>query len=137
MGTLEFRTALEPVRAKNNHVEFFQGWADDVHFSRKTLEVEEAATDRDYTLGLANIQENREKGRTFDITYDKLVVAVGCYNQTFGTPGVKENAFFLKDMSDSRKIRKRILECRPITPWNGGLRANFIRFRNGRPSINP
>jgi NADH dehydrogenase FAD-containing subunit len=45
-------------------------------------------------------QAEIEKGRMFDITYDKLVVTVGCYSQTFGTPGVKEHAFFLKDVGD-------------------------------------
>jgi NADH dehydrogenase FAD-containing subunit len=47
----------------------------------------------------------------FELNYDKLVVAVGCYSHTFGTPGVRENALFLKDVVDARKIRKRILEC--------------------------
>jgi NADH dehydrogenase FAD-containing subunit len=41
-----------------------------------------------------------------------LVVAVGCYSQTFGTPGVRENALFLKDVGDARRIRKRILDCK-------------------------
>lgn len=53
----------------------------------------------------------KEKGKTFDLTYDKLVVTVGCYSQTFGTPGVKEHAFFLKDIGDARKIRNRLLAC--------------------------
>lgn len=52
-----------------------------------------------------------EKGQVFDLQYDKLVVAVGCYSQTFGTPGVRENAFFLKDVTDAIRIRRRILEC--------------------------
>jgi NADH dehydrogenase FAD-containing subunit len=52
-----------------------------------------------------------KKGKRFELEYDKLVVAVGCYSQTFGTPGVKENALFLKDVGDARKIRKRILDC--------------------------
>lgn len=70
------------------------------------------------------------KGELFDLKYDKLVVAVGCYSQTFKTPyvhgqkssflstltplsnrGVKEYANFLKDVGDARNIRKRILEC--------------------------
>lgn len=50
----------------------------------------------------------------FDVPYDKLVVSVGCYNQTFHTKGVRENAFFLKDVADTRRIRKRILECYEI-----------------------
>lgn len=52
-----------------------------------------------------------QKGRLFNLDYDKLVVAVGCYSQTFNTPGVRENALFLKDVADAIKIRKRILDC--------------------------
>lgn len=52
-----------------------------------------------------------KKGQLFELKYDKLVVSVGCYSQTFNTPGVKEHAFFLKDVGDSRGIRKRVLEC--------------------------
>ena len=41
-GTLEFRTALEPVRSKRKpNIEFMQGWADNVDFGRKTVTVEE------------------------------------------------------------------------------------------------
>ena len=47
---------------------------------------------------------------TFPVNYDKLVIAVGCYSQTFNTPGVKENALFLKDVNDARRIRRRILD---------------------------
>lgn len=38
------------------------------------------------------------------------MIAVGAYAQTFGTPGVKEHATFLKDVSDARRIRMRIIE---------------------------
>ena len=51
-----------------------------------------------------------QKVITFPVKYDKLVIAVGCYSQTFGTPGVKENALFLKDVNDARRIRRRILD---------------------------
>jgi NADH dehydrogenase FAD-containing subunit len=47
----------------------------------------------------------------FELQYDKLVIAVGAYSQTFGTPGVKEHAYFLKDIRDAANIRQRILEC--------------------------
>ena len=50
------------------------------------------------------------KTPTFPVSYDKLVVAVGCYSQTFNTPGVRENALFLKDVNDARRIRRRILD---------------------------
>jgi NADH dehydrogenase FAD-containing subunit len=125
VGTLEFRTALEPVRSRRTKVEFFQGWADDVDFKNKTITIEEAVDDPKQGVALTTdrhageTKEQREmgkkrdveKGKLFDLTYDKLVVTVGCYSQTFGTPGVKEHAFFLKDVGDARRIRNRILAC--------------------------
>ena len=116
VGTLEFRTTLESVRRRSSGVEFFQGWADDVNFDKKCLIVEESAIQRDDSAALtkdidALKQISAKKGKVFEIGYDKLVVAVGCYSQTFGTKGVRENALFLKDVGDARKIRKRILNC--------------------------
>lgn len=125
-GTLEFRTALEPVRSRRTKVEFFQGWADSVDFVTKTLRVEEAVENPWQAMALtADGREDKnadqleqekgaepKKGKMFEMNYDKLVVAVGCYSQTFGTPGVKENAYFLKDIGDARKIRNRMLSCK-------------------------
>lgn len=48
----------------------------------------------------------------YSLDYDTLVIAVGSYSNTFGIPGVKENACFLKDVQDARKIRKRLIECK-------------------------
>ena len=36
---------------------------------------------------------------------------VGGWWVAFDVPGVKENAYFLKDIRDARAIRARILEC--------------------------
>lgn len=45
-GTLEFRTALEPVRSRRGSSPYFlQAWADDVDFFNKTVTLEEAVTD--------------------------------------------------------------------------------------------
>jgi len=112
VGSIEFRTTLESVRARRSGVEFIQGWGNDVNFNKKSLQIEEAATSASTdTAGLYDRDTGPEKGQLFDLKYDKLVVAVGCYSQTFGTPGVKKNALFLKDVTDAVKIRKRALEC--------------------------
>lgn len=125
VGTLEFRTALEPIRSRRTKVEFFQAWADEVDFDSKTLTVEEAVEDPWQGRSLASDRhadespqeraQKREvgvkKGNLFDVKWDKLVVTVGCYSQTFQTPGVKENAFFLKDVGDARRIRNRLYSC--------------------------
>jgi NADH dehydrogenase FAD-containing subunit len=56
VGTLEFRTALEPVRSRRTKVDFFQGWADDVDFKNKTITIEEAV---DEYVGQGRKEEQR------------------------------------------------------------------------------
>ena len=96
-----------------------QAWADTVDFGKKTVRVEESLIDagrgvppgvKTGVLG-APSHETRGTNKNWDVNYDKLVLAVGSYNQTFGTKGVREHAFFLKDIGDARRLRKRILEC--------------------------
>ena len=113
------------MRSHRSSTEFFQGWGDGVDFGAKTLSVEEAVQDPYQGLALTSDrhadespqqrdQERRveaKKGQLFEMKWDKLCIAVGCYSQTFGTPGVKEHAHFLKDVGDARKIRNRLLEC--------------------------
>ncbi|KXT10117.1 hypothetical protein AC579_9710 [Pseudocercospora musae] len=128
VGTLEFRTTLEPVRSFRGRgvgAEYFQGWADKVDFEKKTLAVEESVEDplpsRALTPGpneeKSACQRQEEEGieaktgELFEMGYDKLIISVGCYAQTFNTPGVKENAYFLKDVGDARRIRNRLLSC--------------------------
>lgn len=75
-------------------------------------------------------------GVPFEVPFDKLVIAVGAYSQTFGIPGrvfylccreprthlhrlgrrVKEYVHFLKDVRDARAIRMRVLECVFLEP---------------------
>ena len=56
-------------------------------------------------------QESGIPPRFYKMTYDKLVIACGCYSASFGIPGVAKYAHFLKDIRDARKIRLRLLEC--------------------------
>ena len=97
---------------------FLQAWAEKLDLVRKKITLEEAADDPRQSLAPTEpynvekeVTEAKQQGKLFDMSYDKLVIAVGCYSQTFGTPGVKENAYFLKDVGDARKIRKRLLDC--------------------------
>ncbi|KAK4140335.1 pyridine nucleotide-disulfide oxidoreductase-domain-containing protein [Dichotomopilus funicola] len=119
VGTLEFRTILEPVRRIPGKVGFYQGWADDIDFNRKTIRVETNAAEeaasktvipgpsvRDPTI---EVPGRRPKGDIIDISYDKLVIACGAYSQTFGIDGVRQHAHFLRDIGDARRIRLRVL----------------------------
>ncbi|KAI1866009.1 uncharacterized protein JN550_007987 [Neoarthrinium moseri] len=114
VGTLEFRATLESVRRLGLD-SFHQGWADDIDFTKKTIRVEANTSDdlasRTHLLPTKSSKVQAEKGVMFDVPYDKLVIAVGSYSQTFGIEGVKEHANFLRDVGDARKIRLRVLQC--------------------------
>ncbi|KAF2835644.1 FAD/NAD(P)-binding domain-containing protein [Patellaria atrata CBS 101060] len=145
VGTLEFRTALEPIRSRRTKVSFFQGWGDDVNFKNKTVTIEEGVDDPRQGLALAGdrhedetpLQRENEKkveakkGELLDLKYDKLIIAVGCYSQTFGTPGVREHALFLKDVGDARKIRNRLLTCfetASLPTTTDEMKKNLLNF---------
>lgn len=107
VGTLEFRAAIEPVRRLGLD-EFHQAWASDIDFVNKTIRVE-GNTLTDATGAKTATTRGPEKGPEFDITYDKLVISVGCYSQTFGIEGVAQHANFLRDVGDAREIRLKVL----------------------------
>jgi len=45
----------------------------------------------------------------FTISYDKLVIALGSQPSTFGIQGVKEHAFFLREVHHAQEIRRKLL----------------------------
>ncbi|KAJ3553506.1 hypothetical protein NP233_g12626 [Leucocoprinus birnbaumii] len=110
VGTLEFRTAVEPVRKFVPAVTYYQAWCDNIDFKRKSLTCMPAT--RPITSDVADPttqedpKEEAKKNTPFTMRYDKLIIAVA-----FNIPGVKEHAHFLKDVKDARRIRSRILEC--------------------------
>ena len=116
-----------------------------MNFARKTVTVEEIVVDDKQAIaqaedrygehnaveGKTEKKEQPKRGKKWEIGYDKLVVGVGCYSQTFGTKGVKENAYFLKDVGGARKIRKRILECfefASLPTTTQEMRRQLLRF---------
>lgn len=117
VGTLEFRAAAEPVRRIKGLDAFHQGWADEVDFARRVVRVERnVAMDRAETVvvppstpGADGDEVGKRKGAVFEVPYDRLVIAVGAYSQTFGVPGVRPHAHLLRDVSDARRIRLRVL----------------------------
>merc|ERR1719238_2418499 len=56
-------------------------------------------------------QDVSTSSEKFVVEYDKLVIAVGGQVDTFGTPGVKEHALFLKEIEDAMLIRKKVLDA--------------------------
>ncbi|KAI0413698.1 pyridine nucleotide-disulfide oxidoreductase-domain-containing protein [Xylaria grammica] len=114
VGTLEFRAVIESVRRLGLDY-YHQGWADDIDFARKAVRVETNTSDDLTAKTTPQLRPRQgtsetEKGPMFDLQYDKLVIAVGAYAQTFGIEGVKEHANFLRNVGDARKIRMAILQ---------------------------
>lgn len=94
VGTLEFRSIIEPVR--NIH------FRSDNHFQlARAKGVDEA---QNKVICCTDIGD-----KLYDLDYDYLVIGVGALSNTFGTPGVSEHAFFLKEIADARAVRNRII----------------------------
>ncbi|KAF8923695.1 hypothetical protein BGZ58_002651 [Dissophora ornata] len=113
VGTLEFRCITEPVRSYTRNVEYHQAWCDTVDFDKHKV---------DCTLNLSKVPATHVQTATgkegaigstnnISLDYDHLIISVGSYSNTFNIPGVKEHAFFLKEVADARNIRSRVLEC--------------------------
>ncbi len=94
VGTIEFRSIIESVRVARPDIEFVPARAVGLDEKKKTIRCEGSLD-----------------GKTFTLPYDYLVVAVGAASATYGVPGVKEHALFLRELSDARAIRQKIIEC--------------------------
>ncbi|KAH8167317.1 hypothetical protein CIB48_g955 [Xylaria polymorpha] len=107
VGTLEFRSLVEPIRRVLSRIRghYLRGTAEDVEFSHKLVEV-------------SQMNARGEEVR-FYVPYDKLVIGVGSVSNSHGVKGL-ENCHFLKDINDARKIRNQVmrnveLACLPTT----------------------
>ncbi len=100
VGLFNFYLAEEPIRSKSRTaLKFVKANVLDVDFGKKSCRCAPAfPEDPDLT------QEE------FDIEYDYLILAPGCMPNTFGTPGVEENAIFIKNVSDAMKVRKQLFD---------------------------
>ena len=104
VGTLEFRSIVEPIRRQGTLLPSGQG---------ASLKYYEASvTGVDFLSKRVSCMSTLEGAKeSFSVGYDKLVIACGAMSNTFNTPGVLEHAHFLKDIHDARRIRYRLMEC--------------------------
>lgn len=101
-GTVEHRSIMEPMR----HI---------IRHKKGTVKYYEAdATKIDHERRVVVVNDNSDiKGDVHqtEIAFDYLVVGVGAESATFGIPGVKEHACFLKEIHDAQKIRTKVMDC--------------------------
>lgn len=130
-GSLDFSNIVEPVRDPRAKVDFIQAAARAIDLKKKTILCEATVVRSGVTESPRTSEDERqvdegpeasfkqpikdlrrwEQGETFEVPYDKLVIAVGTVSQTFGTPGVRENAMFFKDIGDAKRVKRRVREC--------------------------
>ena len=103
VGTIEFRSIIEPIRTalKSGTFTYYQAQAEGIDTTTRLLTC-----------------RGVHDGESFLLSYNHLVIAVGAVSATFGVPGVEEHALLLKELADARRIRQRIIECfeRAATP---------------------
>lgn len=92
VGTIEFRSIIEPIRHAREAIRFYHAEAVDLNVAERIVHCRSAAD-----------------GHEFRLAYDLLVIAVGAVSNTFGVPGVAEYALFLKELHDARELRQRII----------------------------
>jgi len=100
VGTVEFRSITEPVRQINPLSNYIEARATDIDPKACQVSCESIACEGNSCV----IEE-------FTVPYDRLVIAVGAQTNTFGIPGVREYCCFLKEIEDSQRIRRALVNC--------------------------
>ncbi|KAJ3196383.1 hypothetical protein HK101_009094 [Irineochytrium annulatum] len=113
-GTVEARSLMSSIRQILKRVdgEFLESTAEDIDFERK------------------HVYARARCGFKIAVPYDKLIIAIGAQNNTFGVPGVLENAKFLKDINDARSIRYRVMNLfeEAALPYSEAERRKLLSF---------
>ncbi|EGV65817.1 FAD/NAD(P)-binding domain-containing protein [Yamadazyma tenuis ATCC 10573] len=117
-GTVELRSIIEPVRSVTRRlpgeVIYLEAEATKIDPVNNKLTIKQSTTvhsghsGKDTSSSKSTLNSVEEI--TTSLNYDYLVVGVGAQPSTFGIPGVAENSLFLKEVSDSIKIRKKLMD---------------------------
>ncbi|TGO89937.1 hypothetical protein BPOR_0086g00070 [Botrytis porri] len=110
----DFRLAEEPVRRRDSKFEKYQALVTSVDCKSQTIKCKACIGGSGVSgepMDSPTYKDIKEDEAHFDVKYDKLILAPGCETNTFGTPGVKEFALFMKTVPDARRLREGILDC--------------------------
>ncbi|KII85333.1 hypothetical protein PLICRDRAFT_44604 [Plicaturopsis crispa FD-325 SS-3] len=102
VGTISPRSILQPTRYITRHK------------AREVAVIEAEAKSVDPVNKTVTFSDNSEiQGEVSSTTikYDYLVYAVGAEVQTFGIPGVKEHACFMKEINDAERMQRQFMDC--------------------------
>eukprot|EP00877_Chromochloris_zofingiensis_P010276 jgi/Chrzof1/5501/Cz16g05180.t1 len=115
VGTVEFRSLLEPIRAANPFATYFEASCDKLDVEKKVA----------YCTSSVAFEDGHRP--VFEIPYDTAVVAVGEQPATFGVPGVEKHCYFMKEIGDCVGLRKRIQEAFELAAMPGTREEDIQR----------
>jgi len=113
VGTIEFRSIIEPIR-NLKHIHFYQANCTNIDIIKKTALCQDADTKT-----------------IFELPFDILIIAVGEITNSYNIDGVEKYAYFLREVSDARKIRIKVIDCfenASIPNLTDDEKRNFLRF---------
>ena len=97
-GLYDFSLVETSIRRTNKSIKYIKAVVEQIDFGSKRCYCTPAFDD---DVG----------PKEFVLDYDVIAIAPGRTNQTFGTPGVEENALFLKNVTDAREVAARVRDC--------------------------
>jgi NADH dehydrogenase len=109
-GSIEPRHVTVPLRTMCPHADLLLGSATSLDAERRVVSVESDA------------------GR-FDLSYERLVIALGAVTRMPRVPGLREFALGLKDLGDAIRLRNRVLrqiELADAAPEDAQRRLTFL-----------
>ena len=113
VGTIEFRSIIEPIRNLRK-AEYIQAYC--IYIDRINNKI---------------LCEDADTKKQFELSFDLLVISVGEVTNTYSIPGVKEYAYFLREVADARKIRIKVIDCfenASIPGLSEEERKKYLRF---------
>jgi len=113
MGSIEERSIVTPIRRLlAGKGDYLEAKCEEIDTVRKVVRCCRAgAPGNPSDVSYDRFPKGDVEGKmTFMLDYDILIYSVGAQTNDFGTPGVKENAFFFKEMPDARKVRDKVVD---------------------------
>ncbi|KAJ7621191.1 pyridine nucleotide-disulfide oxidoreductase-domain-containing protein [Roridomyces roridus] len=119
VGTLSARSILQPTRYVTRHKTRFV----------EVIEAEAQSVDPvNKTVSFIDNSDIQGAVSSTSISYDYLVYAVGAEVQTFGIPGVDQNACFMKELNDAEKMQRRFMDCLESAAFPGQSEEEIHRL---------
>lgn len=134
-GTVELRSIIEPVRGitrrSKGEVIYLEAEATNIDPKEKVVTLKQSTTVHSGHSGsdTSSSKSTVSEDIITSLNYDYLVVGVGAQPSTFGIPGVAEHSIFLKEVSDTIAIRKRlmdVIEAANILPKGDPERSRLL-----------